>query len=302
MRAVAGHLARAAVQIAVMLFGLFALFGSLDGDAVDAMALQGDLDATQMAALRAEMGLDRGLLPRFLDWIGAALVGDLGTSQRFGQPVWLMLAEAVDTTLRFAALSGALGLGLAFALAVAVATGSRSARVAVEALNVWSIAMPTFCVGVAVLLLFAVHLGWIPALGGLLAPVLILGIDNAGQIAKPLSEEVEEVAVRGHVVAARARGLPPLWIAWWHVLPLAAPVGIALSGIVVAGMLAGTLTMEVLFGLPGVGALVLAGIQGRDEPVVLASLSLITIAVVLVNAVVELLQSSVHPTRHRIEA
>ena len=295
LRLLLGHASRAVLQAALMLFALFALFGSLGGDAVDVMALQGDLDATQMAALRAEMGLDRGVLPRFADWMAGALAGDLGISQRFGQPVWDMLAEAAGVTLRLAALAGALGLLLGFGLAVLVAMNSRAARRAVAALNVWSIAVPTFCVGVAALLLFSVYLGWLPAVGGLLAPVIILGLDNAGQIAKPLAEEVEEVAARGHVVAARARGLPPLMLAWWHVLPLAAPVGLALSGIVVAGMLAGTLTMEALFGLPGVGLLVLNGIQGRDEPVVLAGLSLITLAVIAVNGAVALASAAAMP-------
>jgi peptide/nickel transport system permease protein len=290
-----GHFARAAVQAVVMLFALFAIFGSLDGDAVDVMALQGDLDADQVRELRAEMGLDRGVLARFAEWLGKALEGDLGESQRFGQPVWDMLSQALGTTLKLSALSGALGLTLAFGLAIGVALGSRGASVAVDAVNLWSIAVPTFCVGAAALLLFSVYLGWLPAIGGLLAPVVILGIDNAGQIAKPLAEEVAEVAERAHVTAARARGLPPLWIAWWHILPLAAPVGVALAGIVLAGMVAGMLTMEFLFGLPGVGALVLQSIQGRDEPVVLAGLSLITLAIVVVNATVGALQSMLQP-------
>lgn len=290
-----GEVLRACAQALVMLFALFAVFGSLDGDAVDVMALQGDLDEAQMAELRAEMGLDGGVLPRFLDWLGRALDGDLGESQRFGQPVWDMLSQALGTTLQLTALSGAIGLVLAFGLAIGVALGSRRARRAVDALNLWSIAVPTFCVGVAALLLFSVYLGWLPAVGGLLAPVVILGIDNAGQIAKPLAEEVAEVAERQHVTAARARGLPPLWIAWWHILPLAAPTGVALAGIVLAGMVAGTLTMEFLFGLPGVGALVLQGIQGRDEPVVLAGLSLITLTVVVVNAAVSAMQAALQP-------
>ncbi|WP_159351307.1 ABC transporter permease [Roseomonas harenae] len=285
--------------MAIVLIGLFSLFGALPGDAVDVLALQGDLDAGQMAHLRTEMGLDLGLVPRFAHWSAAAVSGDFGVSQRFGQPVSGMLMEAVSTTLQLAALSGGIGVVLAFGLILGVALQSRGAKIAVGILNIWSIAVPTFCVGVAALLLFSVHLGWLPAVGSLVAPVVILTLDNAGQVAKPLAEEVAEVAVRQHVIAARARGLPPLWIAWWHILPLAAPVGVALSGIMVAGLLAGTLTMEILFGLPGVGALVLQGIQGRDEPVVLAGLALIALAVIGINALVGVIQLVLDPRAAR---
>ena len=181
------------------------------------------------------------------------------------------------------------------ACALHKAAGSRTALIAVGAINLWSIAIPTFCVGVVALLLFSVWLGWLPAIGGLLAPVIILGIDNAGQIAKPLSEEVAEVAARPHVIAARARGLPPLWLARWHILPLAAPVAVSLTGVMLAGLLGGTLTMELLFGLPGMGALVLNGIQGRDQPVVLAGLVAATLSIVLMNAMIALLQAWLDP-------
>lgn len=282
-------------QGAAILFGLFLLFGSVPGDVVDVLASAGDLDTAQQAAMRAELGLDRATLPRFLDWARAALAGDLGTSQRFGQPVAPMLAEAAMVTLWLATLSGAFGLALAFGLCLAAASGSRLAGHAVTALNLWSIAMPTFCFGVGVLLVFSVWLGWLPAIGGLLAPVLILGLDNAGQVAKPLAEEVTEVATRQHVVAARARGLSPFWIARWHVLPLAAPIAVSLSGVMVAGLLGGTLTMELLFGLPGMGALVLHGIQGRDQPVVLAGLAAAALSIVMVNALVGALQALLDP-------
>ncbi len=290
-----GSLARSLMQALLVLLALFALFGSLSGDAVDVLALRGDLDAAQMQALRAEYGLDRPVVLRFADWLVAGLQGELGVSQRFQQPVAEMLLPALATTLRLALLSGGLGIGLALLLVLGVALQSRLAAVLVNGLNIWSIALPTFCLGLAALLLFSVHLRWLPAIGSLVAPVLILGLDNAGQVAKPLAEEVLELVHRPHVVAARARGLSPLAIAWWHVLPLAAPVGVAMFGIVLAGLLAGTLTMEVLFGLPGIGALVLQGIQGRDEPVVLAGLSVIALAIMAVNGMAAMAQAVLDP-------
>ena len=295
MRRALTILAAALAQGLAITFGLFLIFGAIPGDVVDVWASAGDLDAAQQAALRAELGLDQPSWRRFLAWVGAALAGDLGTSQRFGQPVGPMLWDAAQASLQLGALSGGMGMLLAFGLCLAQAAGSRTARLAVEAINLWSIALPTFCVGVAALLMFSVWLGWLPAIGGLLAPVIILGIDNAGQLAKPLSEEVAEVAALPHVTAARARGLSPLWLARWHILPLAAPVAVSLSGVMLAGLLGGTLTMELLFGLPGLGALVLNGIQGRDQPVVLAGLVVAALAIVLVHALTSLALAALDP-------
>lgn len=295
MRRALAILGTGAAQGLAITFGLFLLFGAIPGDVVDVLTSAGDLDEAQQLAMRSELGLDQPAWRRFLAWVGAALAGDLGTSQRFGQPVGPMLWEAAGVTLQLAALSGALGILLAFGLCLAQAAGLHAARLTVEAINLWSIALPTFCIGVAALLLFSVWLGWLPAIGGLLAPVVILGLDNAGQIAKPLSEEVAEVAARPHVMAARARGLTPLGLARWHILPLAAPVAVSLTGVMLAGLLGGTLTMELLFGLPGMGALVLNGIQGRDQPVVLAGLVAAALAIVLVNALAALVQSVLDP-------
>uniref|UniRef100_UPI0013DD61D2 ABC transporter permease subunit n=1 Tax=Stenotrophomonas maltophilia TaxID=40324 RepID=UPI0013DD61D2 len=93
-------------------------------------------------------------------------------------------------------------------------------------------------------------------------PVVIVGLDNAGQIVKPLREELKEAIALPHVRTARAKGLSPWRIATAHVLPAAAPVLLALTGLVLAGLVSGTLTMEVLFGLPGVGSLMLNAVYG----------------------------------------
>jgi ABC-type dipeptide/oligopeptide/nickel transport systems, permease components len=156
-------------------------------------------------------------------------------------------------------------------------------------------ALPTFCVGVVGILVFSIWLGWLPVLGGLLLPVLIIGIDNAGQIVKPLFEELQEAATAAHVRTARAKGLGPLRIALFHLLPAAVPVAMALSGLVLAGLISGTLTMEVLFGRSGIGSLVLNAIHGRDYPVIQAAVVVIALGLVAINAVVDLLHHWIDP-------
>ena len=290
------RVARMLAQAAGVVVLVFFLTRVVPGDVVDVMSAQGDLTAAQEADMRRQLGLDRPVVTQFADWASAAGRGDLGRSLRFGRPVADMLFAALPTTLIFAALSFGVGLVLAFAVAIAAAaSGGRLWRTLVDVINVWSIALPTFCVGVAGILVFSIWLGWLPVLGGLLLPVLVIGVDNAGQIIKPLFEELEEAATAAHVRTARAKGLAPLRIAIFHLLPAAIPVTLALSGLVLAGLVAGTLTMEVLFGLPGIGSLVLNAIHGRDYPVIQAAIVVIALALVVINSVADLLHRWIDP-------
>jgi peptide/nickel transport system permease protein len=293
---IALHLGRMLGQAAGVVVVIFFLTRVVPGDVVDLMSVQGDLTASQQQAMRHDLGLDRPAVTQLVDWASRALRGDLGRSIRFNRPVTDMISAAVPTTLLFAALSFAGGLVLAFTTAIAAtASGHRLWRALVDLINIWSIALPTFCVGVVGILVFSIWLGWLPVLGGMLLPVLIIAIDNAGQIVKPLFEELQEAATSAHVRTARAKGLGPLRIVLFHVLPAAVPVALALSGLILAGLVAGTLTMEVLFGLPGIGSLTLSAIHGRDYPVIQAATVVIALGVMAINAVVDLLHHWIDP-------
>lgn len=288
----AGTLAQA-LGIVVLVFFLVRI---VPGDPVDVMALQGDLTAAQEAEMRRDLSLDQPILAQFAQWASRALQGDFGESLRFGRPVYEMLLAALPTTLVFAAWSFLVGIAIAFGLAVSAAmTESRALAALVNAVNIWSIALPTFCIGVVGILIFSIWLGWLPVLGSLVLPVIIIGVDNAGQIVKPLLEELREASTSAHVRTARAKGLGPLRIAFLHLLPTAVPVGLALSGLVLAGLVAGTLTMEILFGLPGIGSLTLNAIHGRDYPVIQAAIVIIALALVLVNALADMLHRLIDP-------
>ncbi|MBL0930275.1 MAG: ABC transporter permease, partial [Alphaproteobacteria bacterium] len=119
------------------------------------------------------------------------------------------------------------------------------------------------------------------------------------QIVKPFREELKEASAAPYVRAAKARGESPARIVLAHLLPNAAPVAIALSGLILAGLIGGTLTMEVLFGLPGLGTLALQAIQGRDYPVIQAAILLFAVAIVVVNAATDLLQRLLDPRLRR---
>ncbi|MDQ0509126.1 ABC transporter permease [Ancylobacter amanitiformis] len=289
-------LARMLAQAAGIVVIVFLLARLIPGDAVDVKGLEGDLTAAQQVELRHQLGLDRPVVEQLAGWSWRLLNGDFGASIRFGRPVSAMLATALPTTLLFTALSFSFALLLALGVAVsAVTTGHRGLRGLVDVLNVWSIALPTFCVGVVGILVFSIWLGWLPVLGSMVLPVIIIGIDSAGLIVKPLHEELREAATSAHVRTARAKGLAPSRIALRHLLPTAVPVMLALSGLVLTSLVAGTLTMEVLFGLPGVGSLLLNAIHGRDYPVIQAAILVIAIALVIINAATDLLHRLIDP-------
>ncbi len=284
------------LQAVGMVMLTFFLCRVVPGDVVDLMSLEGGFTPAQADAMREELGLDRSLPLQLLDWVGGALRGDFGTSLRFNRPVADMLLAALPVTLRLASLSFLIGLGLALLLALtATSTRLRLIDRLVDFVNIWSIAVPTFCVGVIGILVFSIWLGWLPVLGSMALAVAILGIDNAGQIVKPLREELKEAVALPHVRTARAKGLAPMRIAVAHILPVAAPIVLALSGLILAGLVSGSLTMEVLFGLPGIGSLTLNAIHGRDYPVIMAAITLIAVALVVINTVVDIVHRSIDP-------
>ncbi len=289
-------LMRQALLLCGIAIAVFLLIRIVPGDVVDAMALEGSLDDEAVAALRAELGLDADALTQFRIWAGRVLAGDFGTSLRFDRPVSELMLNALPTTLLLAALALTAGLALGIALASAAVLWPRSILPSlVEALNLWSIALPTFCVGLAAILVFSVWLGWLPVIGQWISPVLILGIDIGGQVAKPLYEDLKEASTAAHIRTARAKGLSPARIVLRHLLPNALTTVVALGGLILAGMIGGALTMEVLFGLPGLGTLAYQAISGRDYPVIQAVVLFFAAGVVVVNGLADVLQRALDP-------
>jgi peptide/nickel transport system permease protein len=291
---------RQAMLLAGIAIAVFLLIRIIPGDVVDSMALEGSLDDEAITALRAELGLDAGTLTQFRIWVSRALVGDFGNSLRFDRPASELILAALPTTLGLAALALAAGLALGIVMAAAAALWPGSALPSlVEILNLWSIALPTFCVGLAAILVFSVWLGWLPVIGQWLSPVLILAVDIAGQVAKPLHEDLKEAATASHIRTARAKGLSPARIVLRHLLPNALTTVVALGGLILAGLIGGALTMEVLFGLPGLGTLAYQAISGRDYPVIQAVVLVFAVSVVMVNWATDAIQRSLDPRLRR---
>ncbi|ARP78147.1 ABC transporter permease [Bordetella genomosp. 6] len=292
----ASQSARQLFSIAAIAFTIFLLVRAAPGDITDYYAARGDYDAAALTQLRADLGLDHGLAVQFQRWLAHASHGDFGESMRYGSPVATMLAEAVPHTLRLAAASLAFGLALGVGLAVAAqAFGRLRLGALIEGLNIWSIAVPSFCTGVLGILVFSIWLKWLPIRGQMLLPVIILGLDIAGQIAKPLHEELKQTARAGFVRTARAKGLSSWRIIWRHVLPNCLSQVIALSGVILGGLVGGALTMEALFAQPGLGGLTLEAIRSRDYPVIQVAVMALATFVILVNIAAAALQRWADP-------
>lgn len=284
------------VSILVIAFVVFYLVRAVPGDITDLYAATGDLTASDQAKMREALGLNTSVMEQFAGWLSHAVQGDLGLSLRFQTPVTTMLLDALPDTLMLATIALLVGLSLGGAVALlACAYPGGPFRRIVETLNIWSIAIPTFCIGIIGVLTFSIWLQWLPIRGQLFLPVLIIGLDVAGQVAKPLYEELMDVTRRGFVRTAQAKGLGGWQIAWRHLLPNSAAVIISLVGVIFGTLVGGALTMEVIFGLNGVGGLTFTAIQGRDYPLVQAGLIWMATAVIVMNVLASMASVAIDP-------
>ncbi|HQZ11358.1 MAG TPA: ABC transporter permease [Devosia sp.] len=274
----------------------FVLIRMIPGDVVDVRGIEGSLTYSQQSAMREELGLNKPWFTQFIDWSGMVLSGDIGQSARFARPIADLMAAVLPSTLLLGVTALAIGIVLGVTVSVLAILFPRSIFVpVVDLITIWSITVPTFSIGIVSLIVFAVWLGWIPAIGNFVVPALILGIDTAGSIAKALYEDMREVETAEYVRAARARGVSHTRIVLHHILPNALSVTIAIIGLMLAGVFTGAITMEVVFGLPGLGTLTLQAIQGRDYAVVQAIIIWFGVTVILANFVADTLRKLINP-------
>ncbi len=291
---------RAAITALGIVVLSFFLIRMVPGDVVDVMGIDGALTYGQQAVLREDLGLTRSWWSQFLDWSGMALSGEFGRSLRYGVPIAQLIGQAMGPTLFLGLTALAIGVVLGITIPMLAAIYPRSPFPAlVEFVTIWSITVPTFSIGIVSVIVFAVWLGWIPAIGNYFVPALILGVDTAGTLAKMLHEDLREGETAEYVRTAQAKGLSRARIVVVHMLPNALSVAVAISGLLLAGALTGAITMEVVFGLPGLGTLTLQAIQGRDYPVVQAVVIWLGFAVVLANLVSDALQRLADPRMRR---
>ncbi|HSW09136.1 ABC transporter permease [Aquabacterium sp.] len=281
---------------------VFALVRAVPGDPASLML--GDM-ATEasVADLRAQMGLDRPLVTQFGLWMSRVLSGDLGQSIQFAVPVRPLLLD------RFAVTAAVVVTAVAIAALIAVPAGLLAAwrqgsgwDLGVVATATLLMSVPSFWMGLLLLLVLGLQLGWLPVVGyvsmasdlkaGLIylaMPVLTLVLVESGVLIRMARAAALEVLRLDYVAHARAKGLPEPIVLARHVLPNAFAPTWTLIGLVLGNLLGGIAVVETVFTLPGLGRLLVGAIFARDYPVIQGCMLFITFVYVLVNLVVDLL-------------
>lgn len=287
---------------------VFVVLELLPGDPA-AVILGTGARADTLAALRAQLGLDQPALGRYLAWLGGLVRGELGQSYTYGVPVAELIAERAVVSVPLALIS--ILLSTAIAIPVGVHAASRRGQLAdtlLIGITQLGVAIPNFWFAILLILLFAVGLGWLPAGGfpgweaglrpallALLMPALALALPQAAILARLTRSAVLEALAEDYVRTARAKGLSPAQAIWRHAVPNALVPVVTIMGLQFSFLLAGTIIIENVFYLPGIGRLTFQAIAQRDLIVVRDLVVVLAATVILVNFVVDLLYFLIDP-------
>ncbi|MCJ2543045.1 ABC transporter permease [Thermostichus vulcanus] len=292
--------------LVILLISLFtfAIVRLIPGDPVDLLLGEGQVPITeaQVEAIRRQWGLDRPLWEQYLIWMGKMLTGSLGTSIiRTGVPVSRMIWEAVPVTALLNLL--ALGIALAVAIPAGIIAGSRR--------NSWfdylftagttlGVAVPNFWLGLMLIVLFGVVLRWLPPFGlrswqGYILPVAVLATEQMAVLARVMRGAMIEILAQDYIKTARSKGLSYGAILFGHAVPNALLPVVTVIGFRIAFLLSGTLIIESVFALPGLGRLLYDSVFRLDYQVAQAIVMLLSILVVVVNLLTDLTYAAIDP-------
>lgn len=304
-------LKRLLIGAATMVVASLVVFSVLEILPGDPAQLMLGMNATPdaLAALREQMGLNQPLLFRYLDWVGGLLTLDLGRSYTYSVPVLDLVAERLVVSLPLAII--ALVLSTAIAIPVGIFAAARRGR-AEDAVSMGAaqlgVAIPNFWFALLLIYVFAVWLrlvpaggfpGWgagaWPALKALILPAVALALPQAAILARVTRSALIEVLGEDYIRTARAKGMPRRRVLWRHALRNAMIPVLTILGLQFAFLLAGTIIIENVFYLPGLGRLVFQAITQRDLIVVESVVMLLVAAVIVVNFLVDLSYALVDP-------
>lgn len=295
--------------VAILVFIVLRL---LPGDEITASlgTEAGALTPAQRAALEQYYGLDRPLAVQFFTWLGNVLTGNLGVSRSSGEPVSSLIADAFPVTLELAILSVIIGTTLGVTIGVFAASHPGSSRDAVgQSFGLLGLAIPEFVIASALVALLAARFSYFPSAGDYIGffesplqnlqqqffPALALGIGLASTVMRTTRSAFLEAAGQDFVRTAKGKGLSARRIRWRHILHNASIPIVTIAGIQFGYLLGGTVIVEQIFGLPGLGQLVLTGIFQREYAIVQSTVLIIAAGFVLVNLIVDLLYSMIDP-------
>lgn len=280
------------VILGISLISFF--FLHLSGDPVGLMLPQ-DATREQVEALRREMGLDDPLPVQYLRFLAAAVQGDLGRSIYSHEPVARLILERMPATLElaFAALFVSLVVAVPIGIVSALKRGSLI-DTASMLVALFGLSMPHFWLGIMLIMLFSVELGWLPTSGRggiehLVMPAAALGLSLVALFARLTRSAMLEVLNQDYVRTARAKGLSETLVVGKHALKNAMIPLVTVAGMQFGFLLGGAVIIEAVFAWPGVGRLIVQAILDRDYPVVQAAVMFLAVVFVVVNLLVDML-------------
>ena len=287
---------------------IFLLLEILPGDPAAVILGVGAQEDT-LRALRAERGLNLPAPVRYLNWLGEVLQGELGRSYTYDTPVQELLLNRVELSLPLALLAILLSTGIAIPLGVFAASRHRKvADTGIMGFAQLGVAVPNFWFAILLILLFSVKLGWFsaggfagwdagwfPAFKSLVLPALALALPQAAILARVTRSSVLETVQEDYIRTARAKGLSRSQALWRHAVRNALIPVVTILGLQLSFLLAGTIIIENVFYLPGVGRLLFQAIAQRDLMVVKNLVLVLAATVVLINFLVDLLYAVLDP-------
>lgn len=287
---------------------IFSVFHIIPGDPV-LIILGIEADAESIENLREELGLDQPLMTRYVSWVSHALRGDLGTSIRLGQPVSQLIIQRLPVTGALAVMAILFAILISFPLGIYAALHRRELRdYGTMIFAQLGISIPSFWAGIMLMLFFAVRLRWFSpggftpwtesiglAIKSLLLPAIALGLQRAAILTRMVRSSMLESLNQDYMNTARSKGLSERVVIYKHGLKNGMIPVLTVLGLHLAGLIAGSIVIEEVFTLPGVGRLLLMAISSRDFPLVQSLVLFIAIVVVIINFLVDLLYALFDP-------
>ncbi|VVT31586.1 ABC transporter permease [Rhizobium sp. EC-SD404] len=310
------YLARRLLVLALTMFAasivIFLLMSVVPGDPAQFM-MGMNADPAALAALRGELGLDRPLLLRYLEWVGGVVVGDFGQSYTYRVPVSQLILDRIGLSLPLAFLALLLSIVIAIPAALFAARRHNTAGdISVMGLSQIGIAVPNFWFAMLLVLLFSVTLRWfsaggfpgweagfVPAMKALTLPAIALALPQASILARVLRSALLDTLGEDYIRTARAKGLSRGQALRRHAFKNALIPVLTIIGLQFSFLLAGAIIIENVFFLPGLGRLVFQGITQRDLIVVQSVVILLVFAVTLVTFLVDIAYAFIDPRLRR---
>jgi peptide/nickel transport system permease protein len=304
MKGTAAHIVRTLLLSLITLFGvsvlIFLMLRVLPGDPARVLA---GLNASeeQVAQIRAQLGLDESLLSQYWHFISGVLTGDLGTSARTGRPVTTEIALRLPATLILAITATIIGslVGVTAGVLAAVRRNTVVDHV-VSGVAMMGVSMPVYWLGLLLILLFAVTLGWLPAAGSgeplsIVLPAVTLAAFSTALVSRMTRASMLEVLGQDFMRTAEAKGAPPTTVVVKHGLRNAFIPVLTVISLQFGALLGGAVLTETVFGWPGIGRLLVDSIGARDFAVVQGLVLVYATLFILVNVIVDVLYVVVDP-------